>query len=202
MLAALNVSDAWKGIGAVVAVALFVMPFEAQANLVGILKRRQLLVAVALVLVAVHLVPASDHIPKLITSPNFADAWKALGSTVAIMWFVAPRAVHIAVLRVFTRARPLALIARRTKLRIAAVLVAASLIIASYPYTLEIVGHSHTYGHYTSPYPREVLIGNGFGVFKQRSDGAIVVVDMIDYQTLKADSYFHFVVTPTGTLTK
>ena len=49
-----------------------------------------------------------------------------------------------------------------------------------------IVGHSHTYGHYTSPYPREVLIGNGgapltsttkdygFGLFKQRSDGAIL----------------------------
>ena len=86
-------------------------------------------------------------------------------------------------------------------------------IINGYPYTLEIVGHSHTYGHYTTPYPREVLIGNGgapltsstkdygFGIFKQRSDGAIVV-DMIDYQTLKADSYFHFAVTATGQLTK
>ena len=86
-------------------------------------------------------------------------------------------------------------------------------IIDGFPYTLEIVGHSHTYGHYATPYPREVIIGNGgapltntsrdygFGVFKQRTDGAIVC-DMIDYQTLKADSYFHFVVTPTGTLTK
>jgi hypothetical protein len=86
-------------------------------------------------------------------------------------------------------------------------------IIAGFPYTLEIVGHSHTYGHYTTPYPREVIIGNGgapltntskdygFGVFKQRSDGAIVC-DMIDYSTLQADSYFHFVVTAAGALTK
>lgn len=86
-------------------------------------------------------------------------------------------------------------------------------IINGFPYTLEIVGHSHTYGHYTTPYPREVIIGNGgapltstskdfgFGIFSQRSDGAIVG-DMIDYQTLKADSYFHLVVKPDGTLTK
>jgi hypothetical protein len=86
-------------------------------------------------------------------------------------------------------------------------------IMAQYPYTLSIVGHSHTYGHYTTPDPREVLIGNGgaplsnssknygYGVFSQRSDGAIVG-DMLDYQTGKADSYFHFVVKPDGTLTQ
>jgi hypothetical protein len=80
-------------------------------------------------------------------------------------------------------------------------------IISQYPYTLLIVGHSHTYEHSNA---REVVIGNGgaplsgsgkdfgFGIFNQRSDGAIVV-DMIDYQTLKADPSFHFVVTPTGT---
>jgi Calcineurin-like phosphoesterase len=84
-------------------------------------------------------------------------------------------------------------------------------IIASYPYTLELVGHSHTYGHYTTPYPREVIVGNGgaplsgskdygFAILSQRSDGAIVG-DMLDYKTLTADSYFHFVVEPNGTLT-
>ena len=85
-------------------------------------------------------------------------------------------------------------------------------ILSQYPYTLLIVGHSHTYGHYTTPYPREVTIGNGgaplgntskdfgFGVFSQRDDGAIVA-DMIDYQTLQAASDFHFVVQPNGTLT-
>lgn len=85
-------------------------------------------------------------------------------------------------------------------------------IIAQHPYTLLIVGHSHTYGHYTTPYPREVLVGNGgapltssgknygFAVFNQRADGAIVG-DMIDYMSGLADSRFHFVVKPDGTLT-
>jgi hypothetical protein len=81
-------------------------------------------------------------------------------------------------------------------------------ILGSYPYTLLIVGHTHTYEH---PSTKEVLFGNGgapitgshnygFGLFSQRSDGAIVV-DAIDYQSGAGDSSFHFVVTPTGTLT-
>jgi len=81
-------------------------------------------------------------------------------------------------------------------------------IINGYPYTLLIVGHTHTYEH---PSTKEVLFGNGgapltgslnygYGIFSQRSDGAIVV-DAIDYQSGAADSSFHFVVTPTGTLT-
>ncbi len=78
-------------------------------------------------------------------------------------------------------------------------------IIAKHPYTLEIVGHSHEYGH---PLPKEVLIGNGgaplsgsgnygFGIFAQRTDGAIVV-DMIDYESGLADGTFHFAVKPDG----
>jgi hypothetical protein len=81
-------------------------------------------------------------------------------------------------------------------------------IISGFPYTLLIVGHTHTYEH---PSTKEVLFGNGgapltgsnnygYGLFSQRSDGAIVV-DAIDYQSGTADSSFHFVVTPTGTLT-
>jgi hypothetical protein len=81
-------------------------------------------------------------------------------------------------------------------------------IINGYPYTLLIVGHTHTYEH---PSTKEVLFGNGgapltgsndygYGLFSQRSDGAIVV-DAIDYQSGAADASFHFVVTPSGTLT-
>ena len=81
-------------------------------------------------------------------------------------------------------------------------------IINGFPYTLLIVGHTHSYGH---PGTKEVLFGNGgapltgsgnygYGLFSQRSDGAIVV-DSIDYQSGAADSSFHFVVTPTGVLT-
>jgi glycine/D-amino acid oxidase-like deaminating enzyme len=81
-------------------------------------------------------------------------------------------------------------------------------IMARYPYTLAIVGHDHTYGHYRDS-PREVLIGNGgaplssknfgFGVFAQGPDGAIVV-DMVDWQSGERDAAFRFAVAPDGTL--
>jgi hypothetical protein len=82
-------------------------------------------------------------------------------------------------------------------------------VLAQYPYTLLIVGHIHNYGHYANE-PQVVIFGNGgaplqngdygFGLFSQRCDGAIVV-DAIDYDTGAADSSFHFVITPQGTIT-
>jgi hypothetical protein len=83
-------------------------------------------------------------------------------------------------------------------------------VMAMYPYTMLLVGHSHEYGH---PYRQVALFGNGgapptttgqsygFGVFKQRADGAIVV-DAIDYMTGAADPSFHFVITADGLLTQ
>jgi hypothetical protein len=81
-------------------------------------------------------------------------------------------------------------------------------IIAQAPVTLEICGHTHDYSHTTN----RVVLGNGgapltgtgnygFGVFEQRSDGAIVV-DEVDYQTGAKDASFHFVVTPAGAITQ
>ncbi len=77
---------------------------------------------------------------------------------------------------------------------------------ARHPYTLAIVGHSHTYSHDRET-PRQVLVGNGgaplsskdygFAVFSQRADGAIDV-DMLQWQTLAADASFHFAVHPDG----
>lgn len=77
---------------------------------------------------------------------------------------------------------------------------------AAHPYTLAIVGHSHTYAHDRDT-PREVLVGNGgaplsskdygFAVFSQRADGAIEV-DMIDWRTGYADAGFHFAVLADG----
>ncbi len=82
----------------------------------------------------------------------------------------------------------------------------SEVIMARHPYTLAIVGHSHTYAH-SPETPREVLLGNGgapltskdygFGLFGQRADGAIVV-DEIHWQTGVADPNFHFVVRPDG----
>jgi hypothetical protein len=83
---------------------------------------------------------------------------------------------------------------------------ASQALLAQYPYTLCIVGHSHTYGHYDDS-PKEVLFGNGgaplsskdygFGLFTQTEDGAIVV-DAIDWQTGMPDPNFHFAVKPDG----
>jgi hypothetical protein len=98
-------------------------------------------------------------------------------------------------------------------------------LLLQYPYTLLLVGHTHNYGHYTTyfsgtkacgsncpPASKAVIIGNGgaplssskydygYVLFSQRCDGAIVV-DEYDYSTNATDSSFHFVVTPTGTIT-
>jgi hypothetical protein len=82
-------------------------------------------------------------------------------------------------------------------------------IMAQHPYTLCIVGHTHSYYHFSG---REVLIGNGgaplsgnknygYGLFSQRQDGAIQV-DMIDYMSGLADKYFRFVVKADGSPTQ
>jgi Calcineurin-like phosphoesterase len=78
-------------------------------------------------------------------------------------------------------------------------------IMAQHPYTLAIVGHTHTYEH---PTTREVVIGNGgapitggknygYGIVEQRSDGAIQV-DMFDYTSGAKDSSFEFALHPNG----
>ena len=78
-------------------------------------------------------------------------------------------------------------------------------IMAMHPYTLSIVGHTHTYERSG---PREVIIGNGgaplsggvdygFGMISQQGDGSIAV-DVIDYTTGLADSTFHFALNPDG----
>ncbi|HZU85632.1 MAG TPA: metallophosphoesterase [Polyangiaceae bacterium] len=79
-------------------------------------------------------------------------------------------------------------------------------IMSRHPFTLSIVGHSHTYDRSG---PNEVIVGNGgaplaptapgygFGLAEQRADGAIRV-DMIDYQTMQRDQSFTFAVRPDG----
>jgi len=79
-------------------------------------------------------------------------------------------------------------------------------ILAKYPYTLAIVGHTHTYARSGA---REVIIGNGgapitggknygFGLLNQRPDGAIQV-DMVDIDTGASDTAFRFAVKADGT---
>jgi len=99
MAAYFTASDAWKGIGAAIAVALLVVPVRQQAGVIAILRHARLLVLASALLVVVHLVPALDHVPKLLASPNFADGWRAIGSCLAIVWFGAPRDLQLAVMR-------------------------------------------------------------------------------------------------------
>jgi hypothetical protein len=79
-------------------------------------------------------------------------------------------------------------------------------ILAQHPYTMLIVGHTHTYSTYSS---REVVVGNGgapltggvnygYVVAAQRADGAIVFTEK-DYSSLSINDTF--VVRPDGTLT-
>ena len=79
-------------------------------------------------------------------------------------------------------------------------------IMAKYPYTLSIVGHTHTYEKSGT---KEVIFGNGgaplsgganygFGLVTQRSDGTIQVDDY-DYQTMQPDTSFRFALNPDGT---
>jgi hypothetical protein len=83
-------------------------------------------------------------------------------------------------------------------------------ILATSKYTLLIVGHDHSHGHYTdaSGTHQEALFGNGgapitngsdfgYGLFTQWCDGTIVV-DAIDYMTGAIDPSFRFGVTPDG----
>ncbi len=80
-------------------------------------------------------------------------------------------------------------------------------VLLTQPYTLLIVGHTHTYEH---EYQKQVLFGNGgaplegtvnygYGLFSRRADGAIVV-DAMDYQTNQPDPNFHFVVNADGSV--
>jgi hypothetical protein len=82
----------------------------------------------------------------------------------------------------------------------------AEQIMSQYPYTLSIVGHSHTCSRSGT---REVIIGNGgapltssgcnygFGLVQQRADDAIQV-DVIDYATMLRNTGFAFAVHPDG----
>jgi hypothetical protein len=79
-------------------------------------------------------------------------------------------------------------------------------IMAQHPYTLAIVGHTHTYGRTG---PRQITVGNGgapltggvnygYGIVGQRADGALQV-DMIDSSTGQADAKFRFAIKADGT---
>lgn len=82
----------------------------------------------------------------------------------------------------------------------------AEQIMAKYPYTLSIVGHTHTYEKSGA---KEVIVGNGgaplsgganygFALIQQRASDNAIQVDMLDYSTMQPDTSFEFAVNPDG----
>jgi hypothetical protein len=105
-------SEAWKGVGAALAVCLYLLPVSVQVRALAHLWRfrRLALKGAALVLVAVHLAPARDHVPRLFAAPNWADGWRGVGSVLAIAWFVAPLRLQARLLSLLGRMPRLALL--------------------------------------------------------------------------------------------
>ena len=103
LLAAPTVSDAWKAIGAVLAVGLLAMPAPWLVKLVGRTSRWHTVSIVATLLAIAHVVPAADHLPKLFASPTWPDAWRGLGAAIAVAWFASPRALQLRLVRAWFR---------------------------------------------------------------------------------------------------
>jgi hypothetical protein len=87
-----SVEEAWKGFGAALAIALYLMPLRWQARALGTLwnRHRAALLAAGAALAVVHCVPAADHLPKFFASPSWADAWRGFGALMAVVWFLMP----------------------------------------------------------------------------------------------------------------
>ncbi len=84
--------EAWKGLGAALAVTLYLLPpsLVARALVRAWHARRGALAVGGWVLAAVHVVPALDHVPRLIETGGWGDAWRGLGATLATIWFLLP----------------------------------------------------------------------------------------------------------------
>jgi hypothetical protein len=111
-----SLSEGWEGFGALIAIALYLLPCRVQARALTTLWREHhgLLRACGALLAIAHAVPALDHLPRFVESVTWADAWRGFGSTVAVAWFLAPlthqRRIIVALGRL-TRLHPTALAA-------------------------------------------------------------------------------------------
>jgi hypothetical protein len=100
-----SLEEAWEGFGALLAIALYLLPVRTQARALTVLWRehRGVLRACGVLLALVHAVPAVDHVPRFIESLTWADGWRGLGSTVAVAWFLAPLTQQRRVIVALTR---------------------------------------------------------------------------------------------------
>ena len=97
-----SLGEAWKGFGAVLAIAFLALPRALQGRLLArIWRQRRLASALGLVLAVVHLVPAVDHVPAFLASWTWGDAWRGLGACAAALWFVSPLRAQARLMRAF-----------------------------------------------------------------------------------------------------
>jgi hypothetical protein len=100
-----SLDEAWEGFGALLAIALYLLPVRIQARGLHALWREHpfLLRAGGVLLAVAHAVPAVDHLPRFVESLAWADAWRGLGSAVAVAWFLAPLTQQRRVIVAFAR---------------------------------------------------------------------------------------------------
>jgi hypothetical protein len=106
-----SLAEAWEGFGALLAIVLYLLPVGVLARALTTLWRRHrgVLRACGVLLAVVHAVPAVDHLPRLVESVNWGDAWRGLGSAVAVVWFLSPVTLQgrvVAALARLARLRP------------------------------------------------------------------------------------------------
>lgn len=97
-----TLDEVWKGLGAAIAVGLYLLPLKTYVRVLGVVwsRWRVALVVAGWTLAVVHAVPAADHLPKLVAHPSWGDAWRGIGATLACAWFLAPLRLQAMALRV------------------------------------------------------------------------------------------------------
>ncbi|MDB4937568.1 MAG: hypothetical protein JWP87_4540 [Labilithrix sp.] len=107
-LEAPSLSEAWKAFGAVVAIALLALPRALQRRLIhAIWRERRVASALGLLLALVHLVPMLDHVPAFFASWTWADAWRGVGASAAVLWFASPHRSQSRAMAFVARRRPM-----------------------------------------------------------------------------------------------
>jgi hypothetical protein len=87
-----SLDEGWKGIGGAIAVVLYLLPMRLYVQGLGWLwaHARRSLTILGWALAFAHAVPASDHLPRFLDDPSFADGWRGIGAAVACAWFLMP----------------------------------------------------------------------------------------------------------------
>jgi hypothetical protein len=101
-----SLEEGWKGFGALIAIAIYLLPVSVQARGICALWRRYrwALGAGCLVLALAHAVPAADHLPRFVANPSWADAWRGCLSALAALWFLTPMPAQARALNALVRA--------------------------------------------------------------------------------------------------